>query len=63
MVKKHGKFTQPEKTEEQIKLHVKAQGKTIRVTFILPEEVVRKIFPQMKRFYEASDKPRSPAKD
>jgi hypothetical protein len=57
MAKKRGRYAQ-----EEMKLHVKSKGKkvpTLKLTLFLPEEVVRKIFPQMKRFMEASNKRRS----
>jgi hypothetical protein len=59
--KKRGRYAQ-----ERMKVHVKARGKkapTLKLTLFLPEEVVNKIFPQMKRFVKASKERRSTAKD
>jgi hypothetical protein len=54
MAKKRGRYTQTE-----VKMHVKAKGKkrpTLKLTLFLPEDVVAKIYPQIKRFVEASKK-------
>jgi len=44
---------------EPTKMHVKARGKTFKLTLFLPEEVVIKVFPQMKRFYIAAKERRT----
>jgi hypothetical protein len=49
MPKKRGKYT-----HEPTKMHVKAKGKTFKLTVFLPEEAVLQIYPQLKRFYEQS---------
>jgi hypothetical protein len=43
MAKKRGRYP-----EEKTKMHVKIRGKSFKLTLFLPEEVVRKIFPQMR---------------
>jgi hypothetical protein len=67
--KPRGRYTQPEKATERVKLYVKPKmykGKkppTLRLTLQLPEDVVRKILPQMERFLKALKDRRSAAKD
>jgi hypothetical protein len=63
MTKKRGPYG---KYAHEVKVYLKSKGKkapTLKLTLFLPEEVVRKISPQIERFMEASNKRRSAAKD